>query len=163
MNHIGIKIKARREELGMTQEELAEKLGYKSKSTINKIEMGINDITQSKIIAFAKALDTTASLLMGWEEIGNIEVTNVEKSKNEQLKRLIAYYNNMNDIGRKKALDNAEDLSKIYGVDYIYDDGKNNFVIEVKGNNSLKAAHNDNETNQEEIENMNQDLDELND
>ena len=47
------RIKARREKLGMSQEELATKLGYKSRSTINKIEMGKNDITQSKIIAFA--------------------------------------------------------------------------------------------------------------
>mgnify|MGYP001435298141 CR=1 FL=1 len=43
------RIKARREELGMSQEGLATKLGYKSRSTINKIEMGKNDITQSKI------------------------------------------------------------------------------------------------------------------
>ena len=55
------RIKARREELGMSQEELATKLGYKSRSTINKIEMGKNDITQSKIIAFANALQTTPS------------------------------------------------------------------------------------------------------
>ena len=62
------RIKARREELGMSQEELATKLGYKSRSTINKIEMGKNDITQSKIIAFANALQTTPSYLMGLDE-----------------------------------------------------------------------------------------------
>lgn len=67
MNHIGIRIKNRREELNMTQEELAIKLGYKSKSTINKIEAGINDIVQSKVFAFAEALDTTAAHLMGWD------------------------------------------------------------------------------------------------
>jgi len=75
MGHIGIQIKQRREELGMTQEELAKKLGYKSKSTINKIEAGINDIVQSKVIAFAEALDTTPAYLMGWsskEEIMSI-------------------------------------------------------------------------------------------
>ena len=53
---IGGMIRKRREELELTQEELATKLGYKSKSTINKIEMGVNDITQSKIIAFAMLL-----------------------------------------------------------------------------------------------------------
>lgn len=68
MSHIGIMIKKRRDELGLTQEALASLLGYKSKSTINKIETGINDISQSKIIAFAKALDTTPSYLMGWED-----------------------------------------------------------------------------------------------
>ena len=62
------RIKARREKLGMSQEELATKLGYKSRSTINKIEMGKNDITQSKIIAFANALQTTPSYLMGLDE-----------------------------------------------------------------------------------------------
>ena len=30
--------------------------------------MGINDITQSKIVAFAEALDTSPAYLMGWEE-----------------------------------------------------------------------------------------------
>lgn len=68
LTNIGEKIKERREYLGMTQEELAKRLGYKSKSTINKIENGINDITQSKIVAFAKVLNTTTSYLMGWEE-----------------------------------------------------------------------------------------------
>lgn len=46
---IGNKIKSRRIELGMTQMDLAKKMGYKSKSTINKIELGINDINQSKM------------------------------------------------------------------------------------------------------------------
>ncbi len=61
-------IKHRREELGMTQEELATKLGYKSRSTINKIELGKSDIPQSKIELFAKVLKTTPAELMGWEE-----------------------------------------------------------------------------------------------
>lgn len=67
MTTVGINIKNRREELGITQEELAKRMGYKSKSTINKIEMGINDITQSKILAFAEVLDTTPAHLMGWD------------------------------------------------------------------------------------------------
>jgi len=54
---IGKKIKARREQLGLTQEELAKKLGYKSKSTINKIEMDINDVSQSKLVRLAAALE----------------------------------------------------------------------------------------------------------
>lgn len=67
------RIRLRREELGMSQEDLANKLGYKSRSTINKIELGINDITQSKIASFAKALDVTPAWLMGWEENQNMQ------------------------------------------------------------------------------------------
>ena len=64
MSVLGSRIKARRELLEMTQEELAQKLGYKSRSTINKIEMGVNDIPQSKIPVFAKALDCSIIFLM---------------------------------------------------------------------------------------------------
>lgn len=64
---IGKKIKEKRILLGLTQEELANKLGYKSKSTINKIELGINDIPQSKVSEFARALNTTPVFLMGLE------------------------------------------------------------------------------------------------
>ena len=51
---IGERIKERREALGMTQQELADRLGYKSRSTINKIEMNGRNLKQSKIKAFVK-------------------------------------------------------------------------------------------------------------
>lgn len=68
MKTVGERIKHKRESLGLTQEELAKKMGYKSKSTINKIEKGINDVSQSKLIDFAKILNTSPSYLMGWSK-----------------------------------------------------------------------------------------------
>ena len=68
MSTVGDNILNRRRELGLTQEELAKRMGYKSKSTINKIEMGINDIPQGKIVKFAEVLYTTPANLMGWDE-----------------------------------------------------------------------------------------------
>lgn len=61
-------IKARRQALKMTQTELAEKTGYASKSAIAKIEHGKFDLARDKIVLFAKALNTTPSALMGWED-----------------------------------------------------------------------------------------------
>ena len=52
---VGARIKERREQLGLTQVELAEIAGFKSRSSINKIEKGVNELPQSKIIVFAKA------------------------------------------------------------------------------------------------------------
>ena len=66
---IGDRIKKRREELGMSQEELAKKVGYKSRSSINKIEIDGRGLPQSKIVAFAKALRTSPAYLMGWIDI----------------------------------------------------------------------------------------------
>lgn len=68
MEGIGKRIKKRRLELDLTQEELAKKLGYSHKSSIGKIENGQTDITQSKVVEFAHALNTTVAYLMGWED-----------------------------------------------------------------------------------------------
>lgn len=65
---IGERVAFRRKQLGLTQLELAQKMGYKSKTTINKIELGINDISQKNIWKLAEALDTNPAWLMGWEE-----------------------------------------------------------------------------------------------
>ena len=65
---IGSQIRKRREELGMSQDELAKKVGYSSRSSINKIEKEINDVPQSKILEFAKILGTTVDYLLNIEE-----------------------------------------------------------------------------------------------
>ena len=69
MEKIGDRIKQRRELLQMSQDDLAKKLGYKSRSSINKIERDASGLPQSKIAAIAKALDTTPSYIMGWVEV----------------------------------------------------------------------------------------------
>lgn len=91
-------IKARREELGMTQEELAFKLGYKSRSTINKIELGKSDIPQSKIKAFADVLQTTPSALMGWED----ETTELNNHEDYYINEEVAAY--AQELARNKDL-----------------------------------------------------------
>ena len=77
-------IKKQRQLLGMTQTDLAKKMGYADKSMIAKIEKGVVDLPQSKIIAFAEVLKTTPSNLMGWEnsQLGDYE-ENVEYLKNQ--------------------------------------------------------------------------------
>ena len=64
---IAERIRKRRIELDLSQEELANILGYKSRSSINKLEQGKADIPQSKIIPFSKALRCSPSYLLGLE------------------------------------------------------------------------------------------------
>ena len=59
------RIRQRREQLGLSQEELAARMGYRSKSSINKLEKGINDLPRAKLEELAAALDTTPAWLMG--------------------------------------------------------------------------------------------------
>lgn len=68
---IGSRVAMLREGLGMTQEELARRVGYKSpssRSSIQKIESGQSGIPSTKIDIFAKALETNRDYLMGWGE-----------------------------------------------------------------------------------------------
>ena len=53
---------------GMTQDELAARSGYTSRSSINKIEKGLVDLPKSKIEAIAHALGTTPLYLLFGEE-----------------------------------------------------------------------------------------------
>lgn len=64
-------IKSRRIELNMTQSDLASKMGYADKSMIAKIEKGLIDLPQTKIIAFANALDIAPGILMGLDGTSN--------------------------------------------------------------------------------------------
>lgn len=61
------RVRIRREELGLNQTELARKMGYKSRVSINKIEKG-RPISQKLIVRLAEALDVSPSYLMGWDD-----------------------------------------------------------------------------------------------
>ena len=85
---IGIRIMERRQQLGLTQEDLAFRMGYKTKSAINKIELGINDVSQSKVVKFAEALHTSVAYLMGWDE-QNEKPTEKDDGLSKEKKELI--------------------------------------------------------------------------
>lgn len=86
MAKIGAQIKARRQQLGLTLEQLAQKMGYKDKSSISKIENGKADIPQEKVEHFARVLDTSVSYLMGESE-----------DISQPQDRLIAFYGEVKD------------------------------------------------------------------
>ena len=61
---IGQNIKRMRELRGWSQEKLANKMGYKSKTTISKIEDNINDVNQQKLNKFAKVFGCDVTELL---------------------------------------------------------------------------------------------------
>ena len=68
MKTIGDRIRERRKQLKMSQAELAQIAGFKSRSSVNKIEVEGRSVTSSKLKVIADALQTTPAFLMGWEE-----------------------------------------------------------------------------------------------
>lgn len=91
LKELGLRIKHKRTQLNMTQEELGFKVGYTSRSSINKIELGLVDLPQSKIVALAKALDTTPAYIMGIEETTEEEnhlISLIEQLTEEEVEEL---------------------------------------------------------------------------
>lgn len=130
---LGDRIRLRREELRMSQEELATRLGYKSRSTIAKIESGENDLTQSKIVAFAEALSTTARWLLDYDDS---DTTLPPGTHHPQFKKVPM-------LGYAAAGQPLEDLNQdtpYYDVDNKYDV---DFCITIRGDSMINAGIND--------------------
>ena len=69
MSNIHANIKKRRLEIGMSQEDLAERVGYNSHTTIAKIESGTRNFPQSKLMLFAEALKVDPVWLLGYDSV----------------------------------------------------------------------------------------------
>lgn len=97
---IGDRIKERRVELGITQTELATRVGYGSKVSVSKIESNQRDVPREKIVAFAEALCCDISYLLeldgepaSTKEAILIEVNMMSEEKREELLRYARYLN----------------------------------------------------------------------
>lgn len=77
-------IRKRRLALNMSQQELAEAVGYSNKSMVSHVENGKIDLPVTMIKKFAEALNTTPSDLMGWEDFvddvqkGNVDIDDLQ-------------------------------------------------------------------------------------
>lgn len=115
---IGERIKARREALGLSQEQLAKKVGYTSGSSINKIEQGKQGLTRAKLKEVADALQTTPSYIMGWSQITpnaaeawlstreewEERKAIIDQLNNDDDRRMLAYWAATADIEKVKAI-----------------------------------------------------------
>ncbi len=63
---VGLAIRKRRKELGLSQSELASRLGYKDHSTLTKVETVVNDITVDTLFKYAEALGLSATDLLSY-------------------------------------------------------------------------------------------------
>lgn len=68
LTNYGKNIKKRRIEIGMSQLDLALAVGYTDRSTISKIESGVNDITVEKFVEIARALNIEPVNLLELED-----------------------------------------------------------------------------------------------
>lgn len=98
---IGSRIKARRNEMGISQRELAARLGYNDHTTLTRIEAGKVDLSQSKVVQFAEVLGVSPAYLMGWEQepedVGALAATVL---KDPKLLALVKNYSTLSEADR---------------------------------------------------------------
>lgn len=150
-------IREKRQELGLTYEQLGELVGV-GKSTVRKWETGmIENMRRDNIIALSKALNMSPALLMGWDFSKNEINAHNNYSKEEETH--IEDLRKLNDTGKKKVITYTKDLiempkyQKDNNVTTLPERKKQIWEEEGKEHLMPIACHNDN-LSDEEKENM---------
>lgn len=106
---VGENIYKARKEKGITQEELANKIGVK-RSIISKYENGSVQISTSTLKKIADVLEVSPTLLIDWEPIENA----FQKWADNYCKNnLIDAFDKLNEEGQKVAVERVEELTEI--------------------------------------------------
>lgn len=109
----GERIKKRREEMGMTQEDLAKKLGYKGKSGISRVESAGNDVSFKTCEKFAPVLETTPAELYGVASTGRLEVIyDFRKQQADPVRVVVEYMRKMDSETQKHLMAYAKFLTE---------------------------------------------------
>lgn len=102
---ISKRIKSRREELGMSVEDLAKKIN-KNKATVYRYENGdIGKMPYDILKPLSDALNVSISYLLGSDS----ETPSLSKSE----KKLLSFYNKLNSIGQNEACKRVSELTEI--------------------------------------------------
>lgn len=120
---IGERVRNLRIEKGMTQTELAEKLGYKSKSSVAHIENG-RDIPRSMVVKLSDILDTTPSYLMGWEDEkeNTAPAAPVQNGLTPRQERIVELFDDLTEPQQDNIIGRAELLAEQNKNEYIEED-----------------------------------------
>ena len=110
---IGKRIRRRRMEIGMSQEELASKMGYQDRSAISMVETGRRDVTWENVVKYAMVLNCSPYYLMKWQEpIDDEDLALLEEVYSDSVfrQKLMDYATKLKELlEAEKELTNEED------------------------------------------------------
>lgn len=150
-NIVGNKIRERRIELGLSQNDLAKLMGYRSKVSISNVELGKEDISTDRVQKFADVLECTPAYLMGWDL--------TLKETQRRCKRYATYLSKFSQLltSYEKAPDNIQkSVCMILGIDHLENDDMkmNDLTIDEEDiEDEEETAEDTDEEIDEEIEN----------
>ena len=89
---VGERIKQRRLELGLTQEELAKRMGYNGRTSVCVAEQRGDNVTTTRVAKFAKALGVSQMWLMFGDEADEEAGLYDPDAETELIERAKKYY-----------------------------------------------------------------------
>lgn len=110
LRKFGERVKNFRKQKGLSQEQLANALGYTSsnaRSAVSKIERGLYDLSAAKIKQLSRALGVSVSELMGWND------ETIEEQLTADELEIVQMYRAFNDEGREEAHKRLDEMSQI--------------------------------------------------
>ena len=123
---IGHQIKRTRENLGLSQIELAKKIGYQSPGTISHFESGLRKINLMDLQKIANTLGVSIDFLLGSESPNNLmqqfqlRASNVRPSAREDVVEFLVFVHSNSNKPKKLAFD-AKDLEPEIAADKLLD------------------------------------------
>lgn len=104
------RISLRREELHISQRQLAEMLGYSTRTYISRVELGSLPLAKERLPKWADALKTSVAYLLHEQE----DAASVTVSSDPLLDMLISNYDQMNADEKKMLFDFSNLILKRY-------------------------------------------------
>ena len=104
---LGENIRYLRIKQGLSQDYIAEKLGYKSYTTIQKWESGVSEPPIKKLTELSVLLNADMNDMANKDLA--LEETNITTRNKDP--RILEYYNQLNDIGRHEATKRVGELT----------------------------------------------------
>lgn len=122
---VGQKVRMLREEKNLSQDDLAKAVGYKTRSSIAKIESGDSDPSQKMLLKIANALEVSPADLIddSITIIDNVKTEPVITPKTPEARILCAGIDQMPEDARKKAVEMMNLVFEQYR-DYFMQGGK---------------------------------------
>ena len=104
---LGDNIRYLRIKHGFSQDYIAEKLGYKSYTTIQKWESGVSEPPVKKLKELSVLLNADMN------DMANKDMTSSENSieKKSDIPKILQYYDQLNDLGKREATKRVEELT----------------------------------------------------
>lgn len=112
---IGERIKSLRKQMGLSQEELADKADYKNRSSIARIENGSTDIPAEKLRLLADILQTTTFFIETGIDFNDyafdwVAIEESERACEDRISEIRGMFSRLSEAGQKKVVEFTEYL-----------------------------------------------------